>query len=320
MSQDEKNIEELLAAHFSGETSPAEEASIAGWLKNAENLAYYNSLKTIFTKAKTARKEFDTDAAWNAVKSRLNQEGGRVIPFFNPTFYRIAAVLVLVAGISAWFIITNNSNREIPIASTTGETKEIILADQSTVLLNRNSSISYIGNKKRKVRLQGEAFFKVVHNVEDPFTVETNGLTITDVGTEFNVRNFGNDSVIVYVTEGEVAFASSDSSVSLKAGDKSVYRKSDKSFAKVNSDPNEIAYKTKILVFENASLAAVIQKLYEVYGKRVSIDPKLEECHITATFRNEEFNTVLDVIAETLKLSVIRENGKITMEGEGCGF
>lgn len=48
--------------------------------------------------------------------------------------------------------------------------------------------IADFGRKDRQVRLEGEGYFEVARNVGCPFTVRTDVLDVTVLGTSFNVR------------------------------------------------------------------------------------------------------------------------------------
>ena len=68
---------------------------------------------------------------------------------------------------------------------------EILLPDGSAVTLNANSKLQYYTHSARKVWLEGEAFFEVkkIPETAEPFQVVTNDLTITVLGTTFNVNS-----------------------------------------------------------------------------------------------------------------------------------
>src|SRR3546814_13589267 len=68
--------------------------------------------------------------------------------------------------------------------------------------LNAGSVVSYPENfaeGPRIVRLDGEAFFDVVHIENRPFIVESSGIRTTVVGTAFNINTYNPDRVSVTV-------------------------------------------------------------------------------------------------------------------------
>jgi transmembrane sensor len=108
-------------------------------------------------------------------------------------------------------------------------------------------------------------------------------------------------------------------SVVLRKGEEMIYIKSRDEFIKsAVSDTNAVSYKTKIFVFENASLDAVVQKLNEVYGSNIVLSGDIRSCRLTATFKNESADEVIEIIAETLQLSVKNNGDTLILEGTGC--
>jgi ferric-dicitrate binding protein FerR (iron transport regulator) len=57
----------------------------------------------------------------------------------------------------------------------------------------------------RTVRLHGEAYFDVAHTGNQPFVVEAAGTKTRVLGTQFGIRAYRPDSVIVAVRTGKVA-------------------------------------------------------------------------------------------------------------------
>lgn len=86
-----------------------------------------------------------------------------------------------------------------------GEQRSIALPDDSTVVLNTDSSISVTyTDEQRHIALQrGEAWFQVTPNAQRPFHVDAGEARVTAIGTAFNVYLDGLDTDVI-VTEGVV--------------------------------------------------------------------------------------------------------------------
>ncbi|MBS0222743.1 MAG: FecR family protein [Proteobacteria bacterium] len=91
-------------------------------------------------------------------------------------------------------------------ATSTAELRDVALEDGSTVhLAPRSAIVTRFTKERRSVRLlDGEAFFEVAPNKDRPFVVEADGLSVTVVGTAFDVR-MSADLLTVDVARGTVA-------------------------------------------------------------------------------------------------------------------
>lgn len=82
------------------------------------------------------------------------------------------------------------------------------LADGSKVWMNSVSELRFplsFTRPERNVELKGEAYFKVAHQAAQPFRVQVNGLTITALGTEFNIRSYNKEATSVSLVKGSVS-------------------------------------------------------------------------------------------------------------------
>lgn len=91
----------------------------------------------------------------------------------------------------------------------TAELRQIDLQDGSTVTLAADSAIAidYAANERRVRLLSGEAFFSVTPDLERPFRVATQSVTVSVLGTSFDV-DIQRDGVAVAVVEGRVKVTS----------------------------------------------------------------------------------------------------------------
>jgi ferric-dicitrate binding protein FerR (iron transport regulator) len=130
---------------------------------------------------------FDEVAMYETIISR-EQQPPKVIRFHQTTFFRIAAAIVVLLGLT----VTIAPNLSKTQASTDGQQLTFALPDDSEVILNAGSSAQYKTwnwSNNRAIELHGEAFFKVAKG--KTFDVRTNLGTVTVVGTQFNVKARG---------------------------------------------------------------------------------------------------------------------------------
>ena len=333
MKNSYNDIEELIGKYLAGEASREEGARVEAWRnESSANQKYFEQYQTIFNKAATIKthQQFDTDAAWNSIQGKLLQKRSsanvvkmRGDAWISKHFLRIAASLVFIIAVGFFtYRLIFPERGQIQVASTNTIVTDT-LPDGSNIVLNKQSKITYAFNSRKKehiVKIQGEAHFTINSKKDKTFIVDAGGILIRDIGTSFNVKAYPeSDSVEVFVEEGEVIFYSNeDDGVSLKAGMKGVYNKATRTFKIDQPQPNIVSYKTRLFEFADAELSSVIETLNDVYDEKIVMADNLKNCRLTVTFNNEDIEEIANVIAETLALKVIRTDGQIKLEGEGC--
>ncbi len=89
--------------------------------------------------------------------------------------------------------------------------EHLFLKDGTEVILNAGSSLTFptafTGNE-RVVSMTGEVYFKVVHNASMPFKVKVGAQVVEDIGTEFNIRAYGEEGPVkTTLVEGSIKIA-----------------------------------------------------------------------------------------------------------------
>ncbi|MDO4950062.1 MAG: FecR domain-containing protein [Bacteroidales bacterium] len=89
-----------------------------------------------------------------------------------------------------------------------GQRAQLTLPDGTVVWLNANTTVSYpqvFAENERHIKLNGEAFFDVAHNKQQPFVVETSTQQVRVLGTKFNVFDYNdNKQFTVALIDGSV--------------------------------------------------------------------------------------------------------------------
>jgi len=153
-----------------------------------------------------------------------------------------------------------------------GEFK-IVLEDSTEVWLNSESQLIYpekFSEKERRVIVKGEAYFKVAHENNRPFRVETDGQVVTVHGTQFNVKSYKEDTnVQTTLVEGSISLSKKDNSgeVMLRPGHQSLFDKKDAttSIRTVNAEM-VTSWRFGKFVFENQTLEEIMQELSRWYS------------------------------------------------------
>lgn len=127
-----------------------------------------------------------------------------------------AAVVLLVVSISSTFWLTKQLMTQEAVAmieeyTPDGETQLIVLPDGSRVHVNSGTLLLYpdaFNSDTRTVYLIGEANFKVQKDPAKPFIVRSANMSVTALGTEFNVSAYPEDGdIVATLIQGKVKVA-----------------------------------------------------------------------------------------------------------------
>jgi ferric-dicitrate binding protein FerR (iron transport regulator) len=291
----ERDWEEL-AAMFSDERETA--GSDIENFSNEDDLHTEKQWREIGMR--TGKGEINVDNAWNKLHNRLDNDGlltrTAIIGSISrrSMFLRIAAAVVIVAGLGAAILyISNTDLLSRSIVFTAGNDQrniEVNLPDGSKAWLNRNSEISYkpgLGKGSRSVKLTGEAFFDVVHNDSRPFIIDAGNAKVKDIGTSFNViSKNNNDEVEVFVSSGKVMLSDQAGAweVVLNPGYIGTMSKTG-SNKSLNTNKNYLSWKTDVLIYTNEPLKNVFRDFKKIYNINIiADDPEILNLTLWTTY------------------------------------
>jgi transmembrane sensor len=234
---------------------------------------------------------------------------------------RITAALVLmVAGTSAYFYEHNPKDRTY--STPLGGSETVLLADGSRIELNTSTVLrTDITASRRKVTLvRGEAYFQIKHDAAHPFTVETGGHRIIDLGTKFLVKS-NTDRVEVSLIEGKAQFDFSDTRTQahpaiLTPGDVAVATSSALSVTRKSSDAisNELGWRRGVLIFDRTTLADVADEVNRYSTKKLIVaDPQAARLTIGGTFPTRSVRTIAEAAQDFYGLHFEDRGGEIVI-------
>lgn len=324
MSADKEHInDDLLVKYLLGETTAAENREAERWInENEANRTYYADFKLIWQESERIAENSnpDEDGAWMRLQNRIAKNNEQQIQPLKPaskyTWLKIAASLLLISTIG-YFAYNQFFGTEL-INNITGSALTQNLPDGSSVTLNSNSQISYpnhFSGGQRLVQLSGEGFFKITPDKTKPFIIKIKTVTVSVVGTSFNVKNIKGKTEVIVET-GIVKVNSHGKQVLLHPGQKVI--------ADENSNDLIIRetrgslynyYITRSLICDRTPLYELVDKLNQVYGSNIQIANKqLHDLPITTVFKGQTLQQVLNVIAETFKIKVENKGNQILLK------
>ena len=227
---------------------------------------------------------------------------------------KIAAVLIIGLVFSNIFFSmkTNPNQRQLSeslqtITSPYGARTNITLPDGSIVWLNSGTTLTFPSsfNKKRPVKLVGEAYFEVVKN-DQPFIVSTQYGEVEVKGTSFNVKAFSDDnSFVTTLEEGIVTVKGKNTAdeVTLSPGQQA--EQTDKGFSVSNVETRfYTSWKEGKLIFSKEPFPSLIKKLERWYNVKIDYtDPRLNQVWYTGTIEMESISEVMEMISKASPVS-----------------
>lgn len=227
--------------------------------------------------------------------------------------------------------VTNNSKSP----------KQVRLEDGSSIILQPKATISYplhFNKEKREVYLDGEAFFDVSKNPNQPFFVYCNNLVTHVIGTSYSIKPvIGRNEIEVAVRSGRVEVLENaaivpidhhkkSNGVVLLPNQKVLYNRITRQFeASIVDAPLQLiatdskSAKPVSFIFEEAPLSVVLKSLEDAYGIEIIAEEEtLYNCPFTGDITGRELYSKLDLISKVLNTTYEIKGIKILIKGKGC--
>ena len=218
------NIDDLsLQANLQGEATQKQKDTLLLWLNvSEENKNLYKNMRKIWLTSDKLHvfSLIDENKDWKRIQAKR-----KPIKKISFGWIKYAAVIFISLGLSFFYLnqTTPGFGKYAQIKSTI-HIETFTLEDSSCINLNKNSKLIYpkkFDSKQRSVKLIGEAFFKIKHNSNKAFIIESGDAIIKVLGTSFNIKNLNDHETIVSVKTGVVSFSlnNSETGLILKTGE-----------------------------------------------------------------------------------------------------
>lgn len=237
-----------------------------------------------------------------------------------------AVALVVGAGLAVWTVTRPprgaGTVAERVLTTPPGQRASFQLPDGTQVMLGVASTLRHamtLDGGSREVRVEGEAYFKVVHDERRPFVVRAGDIVATDLGTEFVVRAYPEDGhARVVVREGTVALraaAARDTGAVrvLGPGDLGRLSLTGEPVAEPADTSALFAWTDGWLVFTGTPLRDALPQLSRWYDLDFRLaDSSLGDIRLSASLRNRPTAEALDLLANSLGLRQDRRGRVVT--------
>ena len=241
------------------------------------------------------------------------------LPKFRWIAASIAALVLAFGAIYFSFL----HNPEVLLATEYGQQLETTLPDGSVVILNAHSTLRFKKQSSRNVHLEGEAFFEVEKKpkTKAPFRVFTNDLTVTVLGTSFNV-NARNDQTKVFLEEGKINLKVADPQaeiIEMNPGDLITYSKKQN---KIKENSNNVSalenasWKKGTLIFNDTPLTKALYEIEDIYGIQfVYQTDDLKQQTISGGVPIKDLEVTLQTLTEVYGIQILEQGKRYFISG-----
>jgi transmembrane sensor len=278
-----------------------------------------------------AAEQLDAQRLFNRIQSaKKNTSASQTdAPFrqVKPRWRWLAAAsigLLLLATGSLFFYQKTATPELLSLHTGFGQTRRVVLPDQSVVTMNGNTSIRYVdtwqSDTPREVWVEGEAFFEVVHTKNHQrFQVHLpSQMNVEVLGTRFNVYTRKSRTKVV-LNEGRIQMRVSNdpnNHLEMKPGEMFYADTQTKDFyKKVVNAQAQSSWRTDKLIFDGTTLAEIAQLLKDTYGLDVEIrDRDLLLQKFSGTIPGKNADTILKGLSGLFDLKITRKSNFIVIE------
>lgn len=269
----------------------------------------------------------DAELAFLRFKNRIKKQTAEIHPHkqqsFARYFWRIAAaVLVLVLPLAGYWGGKQNMENafaDIVIEAPVGARTCMYLPDGTQVWLNSCSRLTYsqgFGINDRNLKLEGEGYFEVSRNEQLPFIIHTQEVDVTVLGTQFNFKNYADDSeASVSLLSGKVKLSNhlrQEETLYLQPNEKVTLNKLTGEMKTTRTQvQNSKIWTHDELFFDEELLVDIAKKLMRNYDVKIEVADSLKNTRFYGSFKmsGSTIEQVLETISSTNRMKYKQEKG-----------
>ena len=335
----------LIQRYVTGNAGPAERQNVECWMAEAhENRRIIQEVKEVWNETPPENFDVDVQQAWEQFRYR-NQKNAMPVASDNAKprrrsnmlLYLSRAAAVLLVALFTGLCVHSQMNFTEQVESESisafnvlqeleterGEKARVTFSDGTSVTLNSASTVRFpqeFHGTAREVYLDGEAYFEVAHNPDQPFIVHSQDARVEVLGTKFNVRGWNQEpGVEVVVGGGKVSVKSSSrqpderTEVILTEGFKTEIQRGQNPVEPVKVEPvNHLLWTSGGIHFDNEPLRGVVRDLERRFNVNITFNDKdLLDVPYTGTFQYAELNEILSVIAASIEVGYSRDGTEV---------
>lgn len=321
--------EELVRDYLNGNLSKNDVQNLFEWVNSSdENRMFYDGCLQVweyenFNKLKNS---YSGESSWKQFCSKYLNKKSKFIRITNYTI-RIASVLLLFLAIS-YFTVYNRfpwSELKAPEYVThivpKGQISHLQLSDGTKIWLNAGSKLSYSlskSEKRRRVKLEGEAYLEVAKDLENKFEVLTRDVNIEVLGTKFNVNTMGTyNRTVTTLYSGSVRLnTKTNQSTVLNPGSQAIYFPGKNKLVVKRTNIDKInSWIFNEFYFNNERLKNLVSRFERKYNINIKLlDKKCGNYRISGSFKDETIKEIMDNMRFIIPIEYSIKNNTITIK------
>ena len=200
----------------------------------------------------------------------------------------------------------------------TGGTYFVRLNDGTKVWLNAETELEYpsvFTGKERQVVVQGEAYFEIAENSQQPFIVRVNGTAVKALGTAFNINTHAHKGTVkTILTEGKIEVSVGDKTQIVTPGYAALSDGKGLSVEKADLE-EALALKEGNFYFNGKRLHEILGEISRWYGVELRLKKNLnQETYKGGIKRDASIESVRRVLEDLTGYRITVDNRVLSVE------
>lgn len=233
----------------------------------------------------------------------------------------------LLALVTVMFYLQFTGPAQVHYVTAVGERHEFLLEDGSWLHLNTDSAVVISMNRRQRLLelTRGEAYFDVSPDPDRPLVVKTAGGYVRVLGTQFNIRQMAETSILT-VVEGKVAVVQDaevdriftpefEAEVTLVAEQQTRMTPGTALTAPISVDTDlALAWRKGRLIYDGVALAQVIADIDRYFPGTIKLDdPALAELEVVGVLNLQNKAATLRALEVTFNVKAVQLSAQLTV-------
>lgn len=323
---DKDQIQSIITAYLSGKATNEERRELEDWVsQSSDNERCFQEMRNIRQVMNPAfnPSEINVFEARKNILANIAATKRNMVRTLVVYWQRAAAILIIPLLIFCTYLYLDKDSglydtiEYQEVKSPHGTFSEVRLPDGTNVWLNGGSSLKYplvFRKGERDVYLNGEGYFEVQSDKENPFIVKTGQIILKATGTAFNIEAYNKDSITsVTMVNGKIDVAFGNSSpVAMVPGERASFNSLTNRCQIIKTDPYKwCAWKDGLMIFRDDPLSYVFKRLGLTFNVNIDLkDSTLADAPYRATFEYESLDEILRLLQLSAPLS-FKQNKRV---------